>query len=155
METHRKIVVPSSTTKDMLNTKYMHRYCLLLLNKSQRQLNQYHEEHADYNELWTIRTLANSAIVNSDPKKFGPSQFGPRPLVNSDLDHWSIRTFFCWSIRTSKKENLWSIRTFSIGQFGHFPLVNSDLFHWSIRTLSIGQFGPIPLVNSGLKMYLV
>ena len=43
---------------------------------------------------WTIRTLANSALVNSDPKKFGPSQFGPRPLINSDPDHWSIRTLF-------------------------------------------------------------
>ena len=66
-------------------------------------------------ELWTIRTLANSALVNSNPKKFGPSQFGPRPLVNSDLDHWSIRTLFYWSIRTSKIKILWSIRTFSVG----------------------------------------
>ena len=49
---------------------------------------------ASRGELWTIRTLANSALVNSDPKKFGPSQFGPRLMVNSDLDHWSIRTFF-------------------------------------------------------------
>ena len=89
----------------------------------------------------TIRTLANSALVNSDPKKFGPSQFGPRPLVSSDPDHWSIRTLFNWSIRTSIRKNLWSIRTFSIGQFGPFPFVNSDLFHWSIRTFSFGQFG--------------
>ena len=93
-------------------------------------------------ELWTIRTLAHSALVNSDSKKFGPRQFGPRPLVNSDPDHWSIRTLFYWSIRTSKRKILWSIRTFSLGQFGPFPLVNSDLFHWSIRTFSFGQFGP-------------
>ena len=49
---------------------------------------------------------------------FGPSHFGPRLLVNSDLDHWSIRTFF-------------------IGQFGpknKDSFVNSDLFCWSIRT---------------------
>ena len=81
-------------------------------------------------------------IVNSDPKKFGPSQFGPRPLVNSDLDHWSIWTLFYWSIRTSKIKILWLIRTFSVGQFGPFPLVDSDLLLWSIRTFSIGQFGP-------------
>ena len=43
-------------------------------------------------ELWTIRTFANSALVNSNPKKFSPSRFGPRPRVNSDPDHWSIRT---------------------------------------------------------------
>ena len=83
-------------------------------------------------ELWTIRTLKNSALVNSDP------------------DHWSIRTFFNLSIRTSKRKISlvnsdlfpWSIRTFSIGQFGPLPLVNSDLIHCSIRTFSIGQFGP-------------
>ena len=97
-------------------------------------------------ELWTIRTLANSALVNSDPKKFGPSQFGPRPLVNSDPDHWSIWALFYWSIRSSKRKILWSIRTFSLGQFGPFPLVYSDLFHWSIRTFSIGQFGPLHYV---------
>ena len=106
-------------------------------------------------ELWTIRTLANSALVNSDPKKFGPSKFGPRPLVNSDPDHWSIRTLFYWLIRTSKRKILWSIRTFSLGQFGPFQLVNSDLFLWSIRTFSIGQFGPFPLVNSDLFHCLV
>ena len=99
-------------------------------------------------ELWTIRTLANSALVNSAPKKFGPSQFGPRPLVNLDPDHWSIRTLFYWSIRTSKRKILWSIRTFSIGQFGPFPLVNSDPVLLSIRTFSIGQFGPLPHVFS-------
>ena len=69
-------------------------------------------------ELWTIRTLANSALVNSDPKKFGPffiGQFGPQ------------------------KEKFF-------GQFGPFLLVNSDLFHWSIRTFSFGQFGPLPYV---------
>ena len=91
-------------------------------------------------ELWTIRTLANSALVNSDPKKFGPSQFGPRPLVNSDPDHWSIRTLFYWSIRTSKRKILWSIRTFSLGQFGPFPLVNSDLFHCLVRTFELRIF---------------
>ena len=99
-------------------------------------------------ELWTIRTLANSALVNSDPKKFGPSQIVLRPPVNSDPDHWSIRTLFNWSIRTSKRKILWSIRTFSLGQFGPFPLVNSDLFplvnsdlfHWSIRTIYIMYF---------------
>ena len=90
--------------------------------------------------------LANSALVNSDPKKFGPGQFGPRPLVNSDPDHWSIRTLFYWSIRTAKRKILWSIRTFSIGQFGPFPLANSDLFHWSVRTFSNGQFGPLHYV---------
>ena len=100
---------------------------------------------ACFNELWTIRTLANSALINSDPKKFGPSQFGHRPLVNSDPDHWSIRTLFYWSIRTSKIKILWSIRTFPVGQFGPFPLVNSE-----IRTFSVGQFGPFPLVNSDL-----
>ena len=106
-------------------------------------------------ELWTIWTLANSALVDSDPKKIDPSQFGHRPLVNSDLDHWSIRTsttgqfgprplvnsdLLYWSIRTSNIKILWSIRTFSVGQFGPFPLVNSDPF--------LGQFGPFLLVNS-------
>ena len=91
-----------------------------------------------FSELWTIRTLDISALVNSDPKKFGPSQFGPRPLVNSDPDHWSIRT--------AKRKILWSIRTFSIGQFGPFPLTNSDLFHWSIRTFSNGHSGPLHYV---------
>ena len=102
-------------------------------------------------ELWTIRTLANTALVNSDPKKIGPSQFGPRPLVNSDPDHWSIRTLFYWSIRSSKIKILWSIRTFSVNQFGPFPLVNSDLFRWSIRTFSIGHFGPSLYVFSTKK----
>ena len=99
-------------------------------------------------ELWTIRTLANSALVNSDPKKYGPSQFGPRPLANSDPDHWSIRTFFSFVNSDLKKKNSlvnsdlfsWSIRTFSIGQFGPFPLVNSDLFHLPIRTFALCIF---------------
>ena len=104
--------------------------------------------HTLRKELWTIRTLANSALANSDPKKFGSSQFGPRPLINSDPDHWSIRTLFNWSIRTSKRKILWSIRTFSLGQFGPFPLFNSDIFLCSIRTFSIGQFGPLPYVFS-------
>ena len=91
-------------------------------------------------ELWTIRTLANSALVNSDPKKFGPSQFGPRPLVNSD-------PFLLVNSDLKNKNSLvnsdlfcWSVRTFSIGQFGPFPLVNSDLFHWSIRTFGLCIF---------------
>ena len=87
-----------------------------------------------FTELWTFRTWANSAPVNSDPKKIDRSQFGPRPLVTSYLDHWSLRTIFHWSVRTSKIKILWSIPTFSVGQFGPFPLVNSDLFLWSIRT---------------------
>ena len=75
-------------------------------------------EKASRGELLTIRTLANSALVNSDPKKFSSSQFG--------LDYWSILTS-------------------TTGQFGPFLLVNSDLknkdsfvnsdlFCWSIRT---------------------
>ena len=95
-------------------------------------------------ELWTIRTLANSALVNSDPKKFGPSQFGPRPLVNSDLDHWSIRAFFIGQFGPQNEK--------FFGQFGPFQLVNSDLFYWSIRTFSFSQFGPFPLVNSDLRI---
>ena len=46
-------------------------------------------------------------------------QFGPRPLVNSDL-------FIMVNSDLIK----------------YFSLVNSDLFHWSIRTFFIGQFGP-------------
>ena len=86
-------------------------------------------------ELWTIRALANSALVNSDPKKFGPTQFGPRPLVNSDPDHWSIRTHFIGRLGPQK------IKLF--GQFGPLLLVSSDL--------SIGQFGPFPLLISNLS----
>ena len=33
-------------------------------------------EHWTYKINGTIRTLANSALVNSDPILFGPSQFG-------------------------------------------------------------------------------
>ena len=109
------------------------------------------------NELWTIRTLANSALVNLNPKIFDPSQFGPRPLVNSDLDHWPIRAFLLDNSDLKKKNSLvnsdllsWSTRTFSIGQIGPFLLVNSDLFHWSIQTFSVGQFGPFSLVSSDL-----
>ena len=97
----------------------------------------------DFGELWTIRTLANSALVNSDPKKFGPSQFGPRPLVNSDPDHWSIRTPTTGQFGPQKKKKFF-------GQFGPFLLVNSDLLHLSIRTFSFGQFGPFPLLSSDL-----
>ena len=79
-----------------------------------------------WKELWTTRTLANSALVNSDPKKFGPSQFGLRPLVNSDPDHWPVRAFFIGQFGPQKE-------TF-FGQFGHFPLINSDLFNWPFRT---------------------
>ena len=89
---------------------------------------------------WSIRTLKNSG------------------LVNSDLDHWSILTpttgqfgpFFIGRYGPQKEKNLWSIRTFSLVRFGPFPLVNSDLFHWSTRTFSFGQFGPFPLVISDL-----
>ena len=88
--------------------------------------------------LWTIRTLATSALVNSDPENFGPSQFGPRPLVNSDPDHWSIRTFFIGQFGPQNEK--------FFGQFGPFLLVNSDLFHWSLRTFSFGQFGPLHYV---------
>ena len=89
--------------------------------------------------LWTIRTFANSALVNSDPKNAA--------LVNSDPDHWSIRT------PTTGQFGPYFIGQFGpqlekiFGQFGPFLLVNSDLFHWSIQTFSFGQFGPIPLVN--------
>ena len=76
----------------------------------------------------SIRTLKNSA------------------LVNSDLDHWSIRTpttgqfgpFFIGQFGPQKEK--------FFGQFGPFPLVNSDLFQWSIRTFSNGQFGPLHYV---------
>ena len=89
-------------------------------------------------ELWTIRTLAYSALVNSDPKMRSWSirnsttgRFGPRPLVISDplllVDSDLIKKKF-------------------FGQFGPFLLVNSDLFHGSIRTFSIGQLGPFHYV---------
>ena len=83
-----------------------------------------------------IRTLANLALVNSDPILFCPSQLGPLPLVNLESNHWSIWTFFYWSIWTSSNIILWSIRTISIGRFGPFQLVNSDL--------TSGQFRPFP-----------
>ena len=72
---------------------------------------------------WLIRTLANSALVNSNPILFGPSQFGLRTLANLDPDPWFIRTSLV---------NSDLIKCFS--------LVNSYLFHWSIRTFFIGQF---------------
>ena len=81
-----------------------------------------------------IRTLDNSALVNSDPILFGPGQFGPRPLVNSDL---------------FVMVNSDLIRYFSLvnsdlisDQFGPFSLVNSDL--------TSGQFGKFLLVSSDL-----
>ena len=60
------------------------------------------------NSTRPIRTLANSALVNSDPNLFGP--------VNEELDHWSIRTFLLVNSDLIK----------------HFSLVSSDLFQWSI-----------------------
>ena len=33
--------------------------------------------------------MADSALVNSDPQ-IGPSQFGPRPMVDLDPFYWSI-----------------------------------------------------------------
>ena len=89
---------------------------------------------------------SDSALVNLDPKKFGPSQ---------DLDHWSIRTgplvnsdpFLLVNSDLQKKNSLvisdlfsWSIRTFSTGQFGPFSLVHSDLFLRSIWTSSISPY---------------
>ena len=71
-------------------------------------------------------------------------QFGPRPLVNSDLfvmvnsdliKYISLvnSDLFHWSIRTLPVVNSdlfhWSIQT--------LPGVNSDLFHWSVRTLQV------------------
>ena len=106
-------------------------------------------------ELWTIRTLANSALVNSDLKKFDPSLFGPQPRVNSDPDYWSIRTFLIGQFGPQKERILWSVWTFSLGQFGPFPLVNSDLFLWLIRTFSIGQFGPFQYVFSRKEKQMV
>ena len=46
--------------------------------------------------MWSIHTLDDSALVNSDLNFFGSSQFGPWPLVDSDpgLFYWLIRTFF-------------------------------------------------------------
>ena len=96
-------------------------------------------------QLWTISFLANSVQVNSDPKKIGPSQCGPRLLVNLGPNHWSIRTFFIGQFGPQKEK--------FFGQFGPFLLVNSNVFHLSIRTflvnsdLSIGQFGPLNYVN--------
>ena len=89
-----------------------------------------------------VRTLANSALVYSDPKIFGPSQFGPRPLSIWPPTTGQFGPFFIGQFGPQKEK--------FFGQFGPFLLVNSDLFHWSIRTFSIGQFGPFPLVNSDL-----
>ena len=88
--------------------------------------------------------MANSVIDNSDLQKFGPSQFKLRPLVNSDLNHWSIRTSTTgkFGVNSDLNENIWSDRTFSFGQFGPFYVVNSDIFLSSIWTLSFGQFEP-------------
>ena len=62
--------------------------------------------------MWSIRTLDDSALVNSDP------------------DHWSIRTFFYWLIRT-------------------FPLANSDLSR--PFPLANSDFSrPVYLANSNL-----
>ena len=90
-----------------------------------------HSAHSIYKincqrELWTIQTLANSALVISDPKN--------STLVNSDFEHWSIRT-----------STIGRFGPIFIGQFGpekRKSLVSSDLFYWSIQTVSLRQFGP-------------
>ena len=82
----------------------------------------------------TIRTLVNSALVNSDPILFGPSQFGPWPLVNSDPTTGQFGPFCNGQFGPHQ--------IFFFGQFGPFSLVKSDLIS--------GQFGPFSLVNSGL-----
>ena len=38
---------------------------------------------AHFPGIMTMQTLDDSGLLNSDPILFGPSQFGPRPLVNS------------------------------------------------------------------------
>ena len=58
-------------------------------------------------ELWTIRILANSTLVNRTLKNSA--------LVNSDPDNWSIRTVFIGQFGPQKEKN---------------SLVNLDLFHW-------------------------
>ena len=79
--------------------------------------------------------------LNSDPILFGPSQFGPSALVNSDPTSGQFGPFCNGQFRTHQ--------TFFFGQFGPFslvnsdlPVVNSDLFNWPIRTFIKGQFGP-------------
>ena len=111
--------------------------------------------------LWCLISVWASSwdyenVVNSVLKVFGPSQFGPWPLVNSDPDHWSFRTFFLlansdlffWLIRTFLDLFLWLIRTFldffplaNSDLSRPFPLANSDLFLWLIRTLRIHYAG--------------
>ena len=59
-------------------------------------------------------------------------QFGPRPLVNSDLFVMVNSDLIKYFSLVNSDLFHWAIRTLSV--------VNSDLFHWSIRTL--------PMVNS-------
>ena len=90
--------------------------------------------HSSYGQFghWLIRPYG---LFNPDPKNSA--------LVNSVPDHLSVRTFLLVNSDRKKKISLvnsdlfhWSIRTFSIGQFGPFPLINSDLFQCSVRTLN-------------------
>ena len=83
----------------------------------------------------TIRTLANSALVNSDPILFGPSQF-------EDLDPWSIRTSTTGHFGPFCNGQFGPHQILFFGQFGPFSMVNSDL--------TSGQFEPFPLANSDL-----
>ena len=71
--------------------------------------------------MWSIRTLDDSALVNSDLNFFGPSQFGPCPLVNLDPTG-QFGPFFIFLLPNS--------------DLFFFFLANSDLFLWLIRTLS-------------------
>ena len=87
----------------------------------------------------------NSDLCQFGPSQFGPyfirpqsirtltlGQFGPRPLVNSDLFVMVNSDLIKYFSLVNSDLFHWSIRTLSV--------VNSDLFHWSIRTL--------PVVNS-------
>ena len=90
--------------------------------------------HSSYGQFghWLIRPYG---LFNPDPKNSA--------LVNSVPDHLSVRTLLLVNSDRKKKISLvnsdlfhWSIRTFSIGQFGPFPLINSDLSQCSVRTLN-------------------
>ena len=83
--------------------------------------------HVSPASMYKIRTLANSALVNSNLKK--------SDLVKSTSITGELR------LQTLFNSDLF------IGQFGQIKqLVNSDLMSWSIRLFFIGQFGPFPLV---------
>ena len=69
-----------------------------------------------------VNILDDSALIDSE------SILDDLALVNSDLVHWSVRTFF-------------------IGQFGP-----QKYFSLSIRTSSVVLFGPLPPVNSALAI---